>query len=179
MAENRASVRYAKALLELAIEKGVLEDVHNDMVFFANTVAENRNLELMLLSPVVPHFKKYTVLEEIFKSRVHLVSFSIFQIITKKNREEILFDVSKEFHRQYNLHKGIIKAQVTTTYPLEETQRQEFKRIVAEATGKIVELEEKVDPSLIGGFVIQVGDQQIDESIKHKLRRLQHTFTHA
>lgn len=179
MAENRASVRYAKALIELAIEKGVLEDVHNDMIFFARTVEENRNLELMLLSPVVSHFKKYNVLESIFKTRVHPVSFTIFHIITKKNREEILFDVSKEFQRQYNVYKGIIDAQVVTTYPLDESQRQQFVRIVEEATGKTVKLHEKVDTTLIGGFVLQVGDQQIDESIKHKLRRLQYTFTHA
>ncbi len=178
MAESRAAHRYAKALLDLADEKGIVEQVHTDMQLLANTCEENRNLVNMLQSPIVPHYKKLAVLREIFKSRVHPVSYSIFEIITKKNREEILFGVAKEFHVLYNAYKGIQLAQVTTTFPVDETLRNRFKTLVQQSTGKQqVELNEKVDPSLIGGFILQIGDKQIDESVKGKLQKLQQELT--
>lgn len=179
MVESRASIRYAKALLELAIEKGLLEEVHNDMQSFAQVVAENRLLELMLQSPVVPHIKKFAVLQELFQSRVHPVSFSIIEIITRKNREELLPGIATEFHKLYNTQKNIQVAEVTTTYPLDEAQRNEFLRVAREISRKQIELRETVDPKLIGGFVLQVGDQQMDQSIRTQLQRLKNQMVKA
>ncbi len=177
MAESRAAARYAKALLDLAVEQGVVEQVHTDMQFFAQVCEENRGLVNMLDSPIVPHYKKHAVLKEIFQSRVSPVAFSIFDIITRKNREEILFDVARAFHAQYNQYKGIQPAQVTTTFAMDESLRSRFKGIVTDITGKQVELQEKVDASLIGGFVLNIGDKQIDESVKGKLQKLQQTLS--
>ncbi len=179
MSESRAAVRYAKALLELSLEKGVLEEVHNDMQLFSQVVADNRGLELMLLSPIVPHHKKHTVLKEIFQAKVHPVSFSIIDIITRKNREEILFDIATAFHRQYNSYKNIQVAEVTTTYPLDEVQRRKMNTLVEKTTGKRVELHEKIDPKLLGGFVLKIGDRQIDESVKGKLQRIQQQLVNS
>lgn len=173
MAESRAASRYAKALLDLAIEKGLVEQVHTDMQFFAQTCEENRSLITLFDSPIIPHHKKMAVLTDIFKSRVNPVSFSIFEIITRKNREEILYSVAKEFHNLYNQYQGIQTAQVTTTFPLDESLRNQFKEMVRKVSGKQPELNEKVDASMIGGFVLNIGDKQIDESVKGKLRSLQ------
>lgn len=171
MIETRAASRYAKSLIGLAIEKGVLEQVHEDMQFFTRVCEENRAFLLALSSPVVNHQKKLAILNGIFKTRVSPITFSIFDIITKKNREAILFDIAREFHNQYNQYKNVQPAQVTTTFPLDEKLRSEFKQKVIESTGKQeVELEEKVDPKLIGGYVLKIGDRQIDESIKSRLQ---------
>lgn len=178
MAESRAAHRYAKALLDLAVEKDIVEQVHTDMQLLANTCEENRNLVNMLQSPIVAHYKKFAVLRDIFKSRVSPVSFSVFEIITRKNREEILFDVAKEFHSLYNEYKGIQVAQVITTIPIDEALRSQLKAIVQKASGKEqVELKEKIDPNLIGGFVLQIDDKLIDESVKGKLQALKHQFS--
>jgi len=67
-------------------------------------------------------------------------------------------------------------AQVTTTFPLDEAMRASFKQMVETKTGKTVELEERVDPQLVGGFVLKVGDWQIDESLRSRLRSLKYTF---
>jgi F-type H+-transporting ATPase subunit delta len=170
--EHRASHRYAKALLELAQEQNVLEEVHNDMKDFAEICRQNRGLELMFKSPVVPHFRKMAVLEAIFKGKVHPVTYSIFEIITKKNREELLPEIAGSFHEQYNTFRKIQSAQITTTFPLDETLRNQFRQIVKETTGTEVELNEKVNAELIGGYVLQIGDRQIDESVKTQLRKL-------
>lgn len=179
MVETRAASRYAKALLELAQEQKVLEQVHEDMLFFARTVEENRGLLLMLQSPVVPHFKKFNTLKEIFQKRVHPTTFTIFEIITRKNREGILYDIAKTFHQLYNSFNNIQVAQVVTTFPLDDQQRSHFRRITEEITGKKIELQEKIDPALIGGFVLRIGDKQVDESIKGKLQKLQYDFIYS
>ncbi len=178
MVESRAAHRYAKALIELAQEQHVLEQVHQDMLDFTRIVDENRSLLLMLQSPIVPHFKKQNILQALFQGKVHPVTFTIFDIITKKNREGILYDIARAFHEQYNTFNNIQVAQVTTTFPLDEQMRGEFRRMTAAATGKKVELQEKVDKSLIGGYILRVGDRQIDESIKGKLQKLQYDFNH-
>jgi len=179
MIVSRAASRYAKALLELAQEQKVLEQVHEDMLFFAKTVEENRGLLLMLQSPVVPHFKKFNILREIFQSRVHPTTFTIFEIITRKNREKILYDIAKAFHELYNSFNNIQVAQIVTTFELDEQQRSHFRKITEEVTGKKIELQEKIDPALIGGFVLHIGDRQVDESIKGKLQKLQYDFIHS
>ncbi len=164
--------RYAKSLIELAEERKVVETVYQDMLLFRDTAKANRGLMLALKSPVVRHEKKLGILKAIFKERVSPVSYSIFEIITRKNREAILDEVAEEFIKQYNTYKGIQKATITTTIPLNAALSAQFNKIVADATGKTVELEEKVDESLIGGYVLRVGDRQIDASLKSRLNEL-------
>jgi len=172
MSIGTVASRYAKSLIELAKEKNVVDEVYNDMVLFKKTADENRLLKAALASPVVRHEKKLGILKGIFEDKVHPVSFSIFNIITKKNREAILDAIAGEYIKSYNDYKGIQKATVITSTELTEELRSKFISIVAEATGKTVELEEKIDASLIGGYVLRIGDRQVDASIKSRLNEL-------
>lgn len=164
--------RYAKSLIELAKEKNVLEAVFQDMKLFKDTASKNRGLMLALKSPVVRHDKKLAILKALFETKVNPVSYSIFTIITRKNRESILDAIADEFIALYNSYEGILKATVTTTTPLTEELRKQFTKIVASATGKQIQLIEKVDPKLIGGYVLRVNDRQIDASLKSRLNEL-------
>ena len=143
----------------------------------SRVISQNRNLELMLASPIVPHHKKLSVLSEVFRSRVGDITFSIIEIITRKNREELLPGIARAFQEQFDQLQGVQVAQVTTTQPLDEHQRNAFREKVSQLSGKQVELVEKIDAKLIGGYVLQIGDQQIDESLRHQLQRLQRQFT--
>jgi F-type H+-transporting ATPase subunit delta len=107
---------------------------------------------------------------------LHPITFTIFEIITRKNREEVLYSVAKAFHELYNKHKNIYVAHVTTTFPLDETLRSNFRKMAGETLGRTIELEERIDPSLIGGFILRVGDRQIDQSLKSKLQKLEQEF---
>ncbi|GAB3259846.1 ATP synthase F1 subunit delta [Larkinella harenae] len=176
MAESTVAFRYAKSLIDLAQEKNKVEEVYNDMSFFRQVVTQNRDLMLALKSPILRHEKKLAVLRAVFEKRVDPLSFSIFNIITKKNREGIMDVIADEFIRQYNELKGILKVQVTTTVPLTAELQQEFTQLVAKATGKQIELEEKIDPKLIGGYILRIGDQQIDASIRSQLADLRLNF---
>lgn len=172
MSVGIVAARYAKSLIELAKEKNVVEAVYEDMKLFKNTVDQNRNLMLALQSPVVRHEKKLGILKALFETKVNPVSYSIFTIITQKNREAILDAIADEFIKAYDTYRGIQKATVITTTPLTDDLRKQFNKIVAEATGKTVELEEKIDPALIGGYLLRVDDRQIDASLRSRLNEL-------
>ena len=172
MSVGIVAARYAKSLIELAKEKNVVEAVYEDMKLFKDTAEKNRGLMLALKSPVVRHEKKLAILNAIFQDKVNAVSYSIFEIITRKNRESILDAIADEFIKAYNEYQGIQKATVITSTPLTEELRKQFNTIVATATGKTVELEEQVDPSLIGGYLLRVNDRQIDASLRNRLNEL-------
>lgn len=176
MTDNRVANRYAKSLIELAIEKGVVEKVHNDMLMFSKLCHTNRDFLLMLKNPIINHNKKKTILYKLFEGKVAPSTLAIFDIITRKNREAYLPAIAEEFVNQYRIHKGIEKAVVTTPFPLTNQLRATFKKMVAERTGKSVELVEKVDETLIGGFVLKIGDLLMDNSVQHKLKSLSYEF---
>ena len=173
MADQRVAARYAKSLLDLGKEMGTLETVKQDMDLLGKTMSENRDLRLLLRNPIVKHDKKLAILTAIFQGKVSDVTMQFFTILTQKNRESALESMGTEFQVQYNVMQGIQTAQVTSATPLTPALRDELEQLVIKQTGLTeVKLTEKVDPSLIGGFVLRVGDQQIDDSVRTSLRKL-------
>jgi F-type H+-transporting ATPase subunit delta len=164
--------RYAKSLIELAKEKNVVDEVYKDMLLFSKTADENSILMKVLGSPVVRHEKKLGILKGLFQEKVNPVSFSIFNIITRKNREAILDSIADEFVTLYDEYKGIQKATVVSTTALTPEARQTFIQSLEAATGKKIALEEKVDESLVGGYILRIGDKQVDASLKSQLNAL-------
>ena len=178
MADARVASRYVKSLLGLAVEQDVLEAVNTDMQFFDRVCHSNRDFVLMLKSPIIRHEKKKEILNKLFSGKVHPLTMSIIEILTKKNREPLLPSIATEFHNAYNVYKGIGKASVISTVPLDAELRSELVALVKKLSDKTqVELEEKVDKDLIGGFILNVGDRQIDASIKNKLKNLKNKFS--
>lgn len=178
MAQSRVASRYVKSLLGLAVENKALEEVHQDMQLIDRICTSNVDLVMMLRSPIIKHDKKKIILEKVFKGKVNALSLAIINILTEKNREPLLPAIAKEFHVAYNEFKGISKAVVTTTIPVDAQLRSELESIVKKLSKKDkIELEEKIDADLIGGFVLNVGDQQIDASIKSKLKTLKVKFS--
>jgi F-type H+-transporting ATPase subunit delta len=176
MSEIRVASRYAKSLIDLAQEKGLLEQVHADMQLFAKTVKENRDFKLFLSNPIINHGKKLAVLKSLFTNKVNDLTLRFFLLITEKNREAYLETSATEFIRQYNEIKGIEKAQVTTAVPLTPESRAQLTQKVVQLTGKTIQLEEKIDPAILGGFVLRVGDKQVDDTIRTSLRALKNKF---
>jgi F-type H+-transporting ATPase subunit delta len=165
MAASRAASRYVKSLLDLAVEKNALDAVHRDMVDFAKVCEENRAFTLMLRNPI-------------FKGKVNPLTMAILNILTEKNREPLLPQIAKEFHLAYNVYKGVGQASVTTAVPLDAAMRAEFEKIAKGLSEHDnVELREAVDPEMIGGFVLNVGDRQVDASLKNKLKALRVKFS--
>jgi F-type H+-transporting ATPase subunit delta len=125
-----------------------------------------------MANPIVRHGKKKTILKNIFENRVNPVTYSIFDVLTRKNRENLIYPISTEFQKLFVQLNKIQPASVTSVEPLTEEQKNAFIKIVEDASGKKVELEEKIDEKLIGGYVLKVGDTQIDTSVRKKINDL-------
>jgi len=177
LSERRVAYRYAKSILDLAKERGVLDEVYRDMSFFAKTLDENTELRAVMHNPIIYSYRKLTILKKLFGDKLHKVTLDFFEIIARKNREEILYAAAKEFEHLYEEAKGIQRAILTSAVPVTNEIRQKAIEIVKNATGKEVKLEEKINPKLIGGFTITYGDdKQIDASVRTKLKVLQTEF---
>ena len=178
MADSRVASRYVKSLLSLAVEQNALEVVHTDMQMFDQACRTNRQFANMLKNPIIKHEKKNDILVALFKGKVNPLTLGIINILTRKNREPLLPAIAHEFHNAYNEYKGIEKATVTTTATVDMKLRGEIETIVKKLSSKKqVELVEKIDKDLIGGFILNVGDRQIDASIKSKLKTLKVKFS--
>jgi F-type H+-transporting ATPase subunit delta len=177
MNESRVASRYAKSLLELSIEQKVVEDVYNDMALFAGIAEQNPQFARILKNPIIPHERKRNIIQALFKDKVSKLTTSFVDLIVRRHREEYLHLVAKEFVVQYKTYKGIQSAVITSAVPLTDTQLENFISIVKKISGKSkVDISTRIDESIIGGFVLQVGDRQVDQSVRSKLNSLRHNF---
>jgi F-type H+-transporting ATPase subunit delta len=172
MSDSIVAYRYAKALIDLATQQNVVKEVNQDMSLFEEVCLQNDNFTSIMASPIVRHEKKQVILNKLFENKVNPVTFSIFKVLTAKNREKLIYPISKEFQKLYDLQEGIQKVSVTSAVKLSDEQKAELNKIVASKTTRKIVLEEKIDEELIGGYVLRIGDTQIDTSIKKKLNNL-------
>ena len=176
MAELKVARRYAKSLLGLAQERNLADKVFADMELVQATCEASRDLVLLLRNPIVQGDKKEAVINALFGSKMDALSNAFINIIIKKGRENQLDAIATEYVRIYKEMKGVVTVHVTTAVKMDDAIRQTVLAMVKSAKGDKVELKEEVDPSLIGGFVLRVGDQQYDTSISRKLKQLKNEF---
>lgn len=176
MFEFQVSTRYAKSLIDLAEEQNLLEQINDDMVLFVKTIKANPLLGAVLRNPIVSPSKKTAILVNVFTGKVQDATLAFLKIMVNKMRSEILYDTAKEFVEQYNLKKHIRKAIIVSAVPLSESNRSEAMEMIEKATAGEVLLEEKVNPDLIGGFILTLGDRQFDTSISSTLSKLKKEF---
>lgn len=175
MRNTRVTTRYAKALLDLAVEQHQLEACKADIEAVVAACKDSKELSLLLKSPVVKTDKKVAILNEVFTS-FGTLSKSFINIITNKKREALLEEIAERFLLAYKQHKGIESALVTTAIPLDKDLRASIQVFVEKHLGGQVELMEKVDEKLIGGAVIRMGDKQLDASVFRQINDLKQIF---
>lgn len=171
-----AASRYAKSLLDLAVEQKQLDAVYKDILIIKNTLELSHELKVFLKSPVVRIDKKLNVLKVLFEKSVSKLTNTYLELVTNKMRASILFEISIEFVNQYRKFNGITTAIITSAVKLDDASRKKALEIIKAYTKGEVELTEKVNPTLIGGFVLSVGDKQIDNSVSRQLLNLKKNF---
>ena len=176
MSEIKVASRYAKSLIDLALEQNVLEEIKNDALFFVDTLRANSNLQAVLKNPIIPLGKKNAIIKEIFSEKVNKTTASFLKIVIDKGRASILYSIAKEFLNQYNGFKKIFKAQVISSTPLTQDNINKITAVVKGAVKGDVILTTLVDENLIGGFILTVGDKQFDTSIATSLAKLKKEF---
>ncbi|HXI00944.1 MAG TPA: ATP synthase F1 subunit delta [Sphingobacteriaceae bacterium] len=176
MSEIQVASRYAKSLIDLAEEQNSLEKIKSDMEAFVRIVKENSELHAVLRNPIIGPDKKTAILNQIFGSGIDPIILSFFKIVVSKGRSEVLYATGKEFLNEYNRRKKIYKATVTSAVTLSAENIKQIEAVVREATKGEVVLETRVDPDIIGGFILKVGDKQFDTSISGSLSKLKKEF---
>jgi F-type H+-transporting ATPase subunit delta len=174
-AGTRASIRYAKAVLSLATDQKVSEMINNDMKVIANTISTNDDLKVMLNSPIIKTELKKNALLKIF-SGLNKITVDLIDVLIANKRLNILNNVAVNYNVLFDKLNGKEKATVTTAIAM--TTELEIKVLakVKELTNKAVELENIVDESILGGFILRVGDKQYNASISNQLNKLKREF---
>lgn len=177
MSAARIASRYAKSLIELARDEGKLERVHEDVLHF-QAAAGVKDLDLLLKSPIISPGKKKSIFRALFEKSYDPLTFSFLEIILRKGREMFLSEIADEFIEHYKEIRQITTVLLTTAKPMTEAQTEEMKKkIVASGlTYPNLDLITKVNPQLIGGFIIQIGDRMYDASVLHQLENMRKSF---
>lgn len=169
----RAANRYAKALLDLALEKKQEDLVNKDMQFVAETIAENSELEMLISSPIYRIADKKMALTAVFDKKISALSNNLIDLLATNKRMSLFQTIANQYSILYNEVKKIVKASVITAIPLDDEMRKQIlTKAQALAKNKEINLESNIDESIIGGFILRVGDVQIDASILNKLNNL-------
>jgi F-type H+-transporting ATPase subunit delta len=172
MSTIRISSRYAKSLLDLAKDGSKIDVVKGDLKLFRDAIS-NRDLALMIKSPIIKADKKLSIFKAIFNDKVDVLTSSFFDIVIKKGRESLLPEIAQSFEDQYNEMHGITKAYITLAAEMNDELLDKIKNKISAlgVDSTKIEINKTIDPSIIGGFILQVGDKLYDASIKTKLAK--------
>lgn len=176
MQNPRLASRYAKSLIDLAVEKDQLEVVHSDMLLLKAITRSNADVVVLLKSPVIKADKKIKILGAILDGRISAITTGFIRLLNTKGRESVLPEIAVEFEKQYNILKNITRVKLTSAAPLEAGQLNMIREKVEASAGRKVEIETAVNPDLIGGFVLETGNELFDASIQRDLKDIKKQF---
>ena len=177
MPNPRLATRYAKSLIDLAIERGELESVYADMQWLRDVCKSNRDFVNLLRSPIIKGDTKKKILEAITGGNISEITAGFNRLLITKGRESNLPEISNAFVTAYKVKKNILTIKLTTAAPVSDTLRNAVIEQVKKSIGfENVELEEKVDPEIIGGFILQAGDKLVEASVSYDLKTIAKQF---
>jgi F-type H+-transporting ATPase subunit delta len=177
MPNPRLASRYAKSLLDLAIERGQLEEVYADMSLLQQVCKTNRDFVNLLRSPIVKAETKRKIVDAITVGKVSVLTASFNALLISKGRESNLPEIITAFVNQYKAHKNIHTVKLATAVPISDDVRKAIvDQVKKDGSYGTIELEEKVDESLVGGFMLQIGDKLVDASISYDLKNIARQF---
>lgn len=171
MIGTRAALRYAKAAVQKAIEDGTLEALAKDMEVVYNSVQNNRDLEAVLQSPVISIDLKHNALQAVF-AQCSNTGKNLLRLVAQNNRAHNLDGIALKVKELYHEHLGLVEAIATTAVPITPALEKEILEKVATLTDKKVTLKNKVNPEIIGGFILRIDDVQLNASVAHQLNTL-------
>jgi F-type H+-transporting ATPase subunit delta len=177
MLNPRLAGRYAKSLIDLAVERNQLEQVHADMQYMRSLIKGSREFASLLRSPVIPVETKGKALTAVTTGKLSEMTAAFNQLLVSKTRETVLPEIVEAFIDQYNIMKGIHRVKLTTATPVgEDVKASIVNKIKRDTTMRNIELETVVKEDLIGGFVLEFNNNIVDASLAHDLRLIKKQF---
>ncbi len=179
MKDARAALRYAKAILNLAKDVKEESAVEKDMQLIVTTISENQEFEVVLDSPIIKATDKMKVLNAMFANKVNNITLGLFNLLLENKRISLLGSIAKQYSILYDYYKHIQVAKVTTAVPITSDIEQQVLAKIEALTGEKANLENEVNPAILGGFILRVGDVQYDASISNYLNELKKEFDNS
>ena len=176
MNESKISVRYSKALFLSTREKEIVDRVRQDMILLLEISALD-DVRDLITSPIVQNSIKKDALTEIFKDSVEAITLSMILLTVANNREAFLPGIARSFIDMADRFNGITKVTLTTAIPVSDSIRQSITGLIEKSLSTTVDLEEKQDPGIMGGFLLKVEDTFVDASVKSQLRKIKKQIT--
>ncbi len=173
---SRAAIRYAKAILETAVSSGKASQVNDDMKTIVAAVDASADLKEFLSSPIIASETKMNALTEVFSS-VQADTKSLFRLLQENKRFEILAAIATQYNAQFDEMNGVEVAQVTTAFPITADLEAKILAKAATISTKKITIQNTVDPSIIGGFILRIGDKQYNASVANRLQELKREFS--
>jgi F-type H+-transporting ATPase subunit delta len=169
-----AAARYARALLEVAVqEKADVDLIDRELAEFANLIRRNPALEGVMLNPAVAAPRKRAAVVEIAKQAAYSsIVAKLFVLLAERDRLILLTDLVAAYRERLLDYKQIVRAEVTTAAPLAEGRAKSIQASLSKATGRSIALETRVDPNIVGGMIAKVGSTVYDGSVTRQLQKM-------
>ena len=178
MLNPRLASRYAKSLIDLAIEQNSLEEILKDMQLLDAICTQSREFVTMMRSPVIKADKKLAITEAVLNGRISAMTFGFIKLLINKGREQNLDEIAKAFITQYRANKKIRMVKLTTAAAIDPAVVDLLRsKLEAGHTGSSIQMETAIDPSILGGFILDMGDRQLDASVVRELNDIKKQFT--
>jgi len=176
MQDQRIALRYADSVLELAGDQNKSEAVLADMNLISSAMEENKELAVVLKNPLIKAAKKNEILDAVFNGKLSDLTLSLIKLLCDKDRVNVLPSVADQFVKLYKANKKIVGATVTTAVEMDDALRTKVSEVIKANFEGTVELTEKIDADIIGGFILQIGDKRLNNSVSHQLSSLRREF---
>lgn len=172
MAELSVVRRYARALFDTAQRGQTVQQVEDDLRGMEQVLHAHPQLQKVLRAPTISRSRKRELAAQIFGARVSPLTMRFLTLVINRRRESILPDMYREFRRLANEARNILPVQVTSAVPMTDQELDALVQSLRQRTGKNIELHAGIDPEMLGGIVVRMGDTIIDGSVRAKLRQL-------
>lgn len=176
MNSYRINNNYAKALLMLATDAADIDRVADDMRLVSSVAASSRELAAVFANPVVKADKKVAILHDLFADQVCEASMAFLVFVVRKNRTASLRGIAEAYLEQWRAERGIVLSDLVTHQPIDDTARQMVTKLVGDYTGRTVELHDRTDHHMLGGFKLEFDHNMYDARIRTKIRKLRLEF---
>lgn len=179
MNESIITVRYVKALYDLAEEKDILNIIEKDIRALLAVIDESKEFVSFIESPVLKISEKLRLLDQLFAKEMDKLTLQFLHLLTENKRDIFLKQICHYFIWYFKHKQGIKEAFITTASPLSAEYKSEIFKYITKRFKCNIELTEKVDPEIIGGFVLRIEDQQINASISAQLNKIRRELIHS
>jgi F-type H+-transporting ATPase subunit delta len=176
MASRKVARRYSKALFELTEELKLTDKVVKDFSDLKKTIDNSNELQLFLKTPVISSYRKGEVLGKMFKGKFQDLTFKFIILLTKKERENMLYAIAEDYLNLVDEKRGIVKVKINTASKIQDKDKKAIEDKLSKFMGKTIKASYDIDNAIIGGFVAKVSDTVIDASISRQLELLREQF---